>query len=133
MTLATSTSARTAAALTWSLLLIGGLAACGQGNSGLPTSGSEESMVQRQSRTQSDLDERGLREGQQLPDRLATACHQLLGDRSWPQLDAGERTDIMRAMHRRMRGLWDDTTQHMRSPESMPGPSMMTRGCSPLR
>lgn len=122
---------RTATALTWSLLLVGGLASCDQ-DSAQPTAG-DGSMMQRQSQTQFDLDRAGPSEGRQLRSQLETWCQDLLGDRSWPALDAGERAEVMRTMHRRMRSVWDDSSGPMMWSQLMPGSSMMTRGCHAVR
>jgi hypothetical protein len=123
--IATPRRLRTVAAFAGPLLLLGGLTACGQGDSTPVTSGSD-SMMQRQSQTRSDHDDRRSGEGREFQRQLDGWCQDLLGDRSWPSLDTRERTEVMQTMHRRMRSRWDDSALPRTRPEEMPGPSMMT-------
>jgi hypothetical protein len=124
-----TTKRRTAAAITWSLLMVGGLAGCGQEGSTSATSGSDGSMMQRHAQTPSDVQGLNTLQGRQLRGQLKTWCQDLMSDRAWHGLDTGERAEIMRTMHRRMRSHSDDQSLPMMSPEWMPSPSMMTRGC----
>lgn len=122
----------TAVALTSSLLLVGGLSACGQDDGATATSATGGSMTQRQSETSSDFDGPGFPESQ-LRDRLEARCQDLLQDRSWSRLDGHDRAEVMRTMRRGMLDLWDDSGMPMMSLKEMPGRAMVHRACRPVR
>jgi hypothetical protein len=126
---------RTATALTWLLMLVGALTACGADDSVRPTPGNGTSMMRTQSQPQSDLGGHRSFEENALPHQLATWCQGLLDDGSW---SARERTQLMRAMHRRMQHqsedrLWNDSHRPMTWSERMAGLTMTTRDCHSTR